>query len=395
MPRPLSSKKSSKKKEVFPIPKATDIDLIRTTIVSNIRNLLLFDLAVETGVAANQLLRLRVSDLDGLGVGDRIPGLSGKQRRNEPASLGPLSHQSFREYLRINLPEPDDLLFKSRKGNGALSLPSASRLVSSWFDQVGLKKMSGFLSLRKTWENHRNHSEAKTLSSFPSEPTYAVKAIQTQTTQELVYKELEQAIVTARIKPGEKLVAEKLAKQMGTSRIPVREAIGRLEARNFLTVQPKRGTTVNELSEKNLNEILEIRLMLELSAAKKAALSATNDTISVLERLNKRYISAQQKQDANKTLSVNREFHFSIYRGADMPILLSMIRNLWDQVSPYYHLMFRQTVSDDPQRGHTYHQKMIHGMASNDSHQVSKWLKIDLVDSTKFVIDVIRSMQVE
>jgi len=301
-------------------------------------------------------------------------------------------------YLQTNRPMADERLFKSRKGDGALSLTSASRLVRSWFDQVGLKGMSGFLSLRKTWEAHNrpsanNHNGNSYLRA--SEPAYSANAIQTPTTQELVYKELERAIVTARIKPGERLVTEELARQMGISRIPIREAIGRLEARNFVTVQPQKGTTVNELSEKNLKEMLEIRLMLEGAAARKAAIAATTDTVSRLELLNRQYISAQQKKDADKTLSVNREFHFSIYHCAHMPILLSMIQNLWDQVSPYYHLMFRQTVFQDPQTGRNYHQKMIDAMAENDPQKVSQWLEIDLVESTEFVVGVMRKIQAE
>jgi DNA-binding GntR family transcriptional regulator len=324
MTRQSFSKK--RQKQVHPIPSSADIDRIRHAIGPNIRDLLLFNLAVETGVAANQLLSLNVKDLAGLNVGEEISVLSGKQGRNEPVVMGQQTHETLQYYLQANRPMADDLLFKSRKGDGALSLPSASRLVRSWFDQVGLKGMSGFLSLRKTWELHSQRPEKRRSSPPVSEPAYSINAIQTPTTQEMVYRELERAIVTARIKPGEKLVAEKLARQMGTSRIPVREAIGRLEARNFLTVQPQKGTTVNELSEKKLKEILEIRLMLERSAARKAAIAANKDTVDDLDRLNRQYIAAQQEKDSDRTLSVNREFHFTIYRGANMPILMSMIR---------------------------------------------------------------------
>lgn len=394
----MTRKSFSKKrqKQAHPIASSTDIDRIRRAIEPNIRDLLLFDSAVETGVTANQLLTLRVKDLAGLNVGEEISVLSGKQGRNERITMGPQTHESFQHYLLMNRPIADDPLFKSRKGNGALSLPSASRLVSSWFDQVGLKGMSGFLSLRKTGKMHRQKpgKEKNGKSSSPvSEPSYSLNSIRTPTTQELVYKELERAIVTARIKPGEQLVTKELARQMGISRIPIREAIGRLEARNFLTVQPKKGTTVNELSEKNLKEILEIRLMLELPAARKAAIAATKNTVGNLERLNNQYISAQQENDADRTLSVNCEFHFTIYRGANMPMLLLMIQNLWNHVSPYYHLMFRQTLFHDPHTGRAYHKKIIEGMAANDPQKVSKWIEIDLSESTDFVINLMRSMQ--
>lgn len=76
-----------------------------------------------------------------------------------------------------------------------------------------------------------------------------------------------------------------------------------------------------------------------------------------------------------------------------MPILLSMIRSLWDQASPYYHLMFRQTIFNDPQTGRGNHQNIIDAMAANDPEKISTWLEIDLIESTEFVIDVMRSIQ--
>ena len=384
---------TERQKYIRPIPSSKDIDRIRRLIRLKLRDLLLFNLAIETGVPASQLLQLRIKDLAGLNVGDEISVLTGKQGRNAPVTMGSETHKSLQDYLLKTHPALNDPLFKSRKGKDALSLPSASRLVSSWFERAGLEGMSGFLSLRKTWETRLRKPKTEKTSPLAPELPYSINSIQTPTTQELVYKELERAIVTARIKPGERLIAEKLAKQMGISTIPIREAIGRLEARNFLTVQPKKGATVNALSEKNLKEILEIRLLLELPAARKAAIVATQETVETIERLNRQYISAQQKNDADRALSANREFHFTIYREANMPILLAMIENLWDQVSPYYHLMFRQTLFQDPQTGIAYHKRIIQGIAANDPRKVSKWFETDLSESTAFVMNVMRTMR--
>ncbi|MCK5516337.1 MAG: FCD domain-containing protein [Desulfobulbaceae bacterium] len=391
-----NSLSKERQKHANPIPGSTEIDRLRQTIGSNTRDLLLFDLAIETGVTANQLLTLHVKDLVNLNVGEEISLLRRRHGHNVPVTVGPHSHKSFQRYLIQNNPPEDDLLFKSRKGNGSLALPSASRLVSGWFKRVGLKGMSGFLSLRKTWESQHKLSEIReNKEPSPSifEPGYSANSIQTPTTQELVYRELEHAIVTARIKPGERLITETLAKQMGISRIPVREAIGRLAARNLLIVHPQKGTTVYGLSEKKLKEILEIRLMIELTAARKATLAAGKNSIETLKGINNQYIEAQKTNDADKILSANRKFHFTIYSNADMPILLSMIKSLWDQASPYYHLMFRQTVSHDPRTGGEYHRKIIDAISENDPEKVSKWLKTDLLASTEFVLGVMRSIK--
>lgn len=388
------SKKISFK--VKPIGNSEDLDRIRELVRSKTRDLLLFDLAVETGAPAKQLLRLKVGDLYKLKVGDRISSLLNKIGQEKPATLGLRSHETFDKFMAQKKPQLGDFLFESRKGNNPLSLSSASRLVTSWFKQTGLNGMNGLLSLRKTWELNQEQVYQKQqviMAEKDGASSYTANSIQTKTAQELVYKELEQAIVKGRLKPGEKLVTGKLARQMGTSRIPVREAIGRLEARNFVKVQPKKGVTVSELSEKNLKEILEIRLLLELEAAIKATLRSNKDTLQRLRKINSHYTDAQTKNDADEALRINEEFHFTIYRQAQMPILFSMIQNLWNQVSPYYHIMFRQTLFHDPKTGSISHKKIIEGMAEKNPLKVSKWLKEDLVDSTNFVIGVMRSIQ--
>ncbi|MBW2592933.1 MAG: GntR family transcriptional regulator, partial [Deltaproteobacteria bacterium] len=250
---------------VNPIPDLQAINRIRALIRSKIRDLLLFDLALETGSPANQLLKLKVRDLIGLSAGDEITALGVKPGRDELITIGPRTHKTFLRYREELNPATEGFLFKSRKGNGPLSISSASRIASRWFEEAGLNGMSGLLSLRKTWEFNQERSPRKQQAMKPArntESTYTANSIRTKTAQELVYKELEQAIIKGQLKPGEKLVTEKLARQMGTSRIPVREAMGRLEARNFIKVQPKKGVTVSELSESNLKEMLEIRLML-------------------------------------------------------------------------------------------------------------------------------------
>lgn len=392
VPPSCSEKMNSK---VKPIDNSQDIDRVRELIRSKTRNLLLFDLAVETGAPAKQLLCLKVGDLYELKVGDRMQTLLNRGSRNKPAVLGSRSHKTFGQFIAEKKRKREDFLFRSRKGNGPLSLSSASRLASGWFKQAGLHGLNGLLSLRKTWELNQDQvflKQQAIKAEKTTETTYVANSIQTKTAQELVYNELEQAIIKGRLKPGEKLITEKLARQMGTSRIPVREAIGRLEARNFVKIQPKKGVRVSELSEKNLKEILKIRLLLELEAAVKATPRTHENTLQKLKKINSEYADAQTKNDADEALRINEKFHFTIYREAQMPILLSMIHNLWKQISPYYHIMFRQTLFNDPRTGSISHKKIIEGMAEKNPLKVSKWLKKDLVDSTDFVIGVMRSI---
>jgi len=375
-----------------------DIERLRSLLNSRPRDLLLFDLAIETGMPAKQLLGLKIKDLHGLEVGEKLPF---PQRKSDPLSSVRMSHrlfQTFGRYLSEVRPALDDYLFKLRKGSGQLSRSSASRMVRGWFNRAGISDMSGFLSLRKTWADQDGTSslknreqEQKILSEKNS--TYRLDTIKAPTVQELVYKKLEQVIVLGHIRPGEQLIAEELARQMGVSRIPVREALGRLEARNFITIKPKKGIVVNQLSIEKLREILEVRLMVELPAANKAAICRSEDTLLSLELLNKQYLSARRNNDADELLRVNKEFHFTIYRESQMPILLTMIENLWNQVSPYYHIMFRQTELNDPLTGINYHERMFEAIKKRNPEEVCRWLRTDLTESTDFVINVFKLIE--
>jgi hypothetical protein len=84
---------------------------------------------VETGIPANQLLQLKVSDLLGVKVGEEIRCLPADKRNNCSVSKGPNTYSSFRRFVEKTNPPPDEYLFKSRKGSGPLSISSASRLV--------------------------------------------------------------------------------------------------------------------------------------------------------------------------------------------------------------------------------------------------------------------------
>ena len=373
-----------------------DIERLRELLNSRPRDLLLFDLAIETGISAKQLLGLKIKDLYGIEVGGKLPFLTGK---SDPRSYVNMSHrlfQTFGRYLSEVKPALNDYIFKSRKGSAPLSRSSASRMVRGWFDKTGISAMSGLSSLRKTWADQHgksslNEKEQEILSGKDS--TYHLDTVKASTLQELVYKKLEHAIVSGHIKPGKQLFAEELARQMGVSRIPVREAFGRLEARNFITIKPQKGAIVNQLSMKKLREILEVRLLVELPAAMKAAVQRSEGTLISLELLNDQYLSARRNNDSDQLLRVNKEFHFTIYRESKIPVLLTIIENLWNQVSPYYHIMFRQTELSDPLTGINYHRKMLEEMRKRNPEEVSRWLRRDITESTDFVINVFKVIE--
>ena len=78
--------------------------------------------------------------------------------------------------------------------------------------------------------------------------------------RDVVYNTLRQAILTGELQPGERLMEIALANRLGVSRTPVREAIRKLELDGLVVMMPRRGAHVAQITEKDLNEVLEVRI---------------------------------------------------------------------------------------------------------------------------------------
>lgn len=81
--------------------------------------------------------------------------------------------------------------------------------------------------------------------------------------RDVVFKTLRKGILTGELKPGERLMEIHLANRLGVSRTPIREAIRKLELDGLVTMIPRRGAEVANITEKNLKDVLEVRQALE------------------------------------------------------------------------------------------------------------------------------------
>ncbi len=362
-----------------PLSASETMARLRRSLKTRPRDLLLFDLAVHTGAKMTALLQLKVKDLAGLQVGDKLPLGQGFPGTPESLVMNESVWGALNVYLNRDALEPQDYLFKSRKGSRPLNLSSVSHMVRRWFEGAGLEASSGARSLRRMGEAvHRGDP-----GLGEEERAGALKPIETATLQETVYKELLRAIVSGRMPPGEKLVIERLARRMQVSPMPVREALRRLEAGGFVTSQTRRSCVVNELSRENLEEILKIRLVLESMAAELAARQRSEKALKRLSVIHQQFV--RLGRDAETANALNREFHHTIYRQARMPILQQVIEGLWDRISPYLIILIRETEEFNLEAFKHYHQKMLEGMRRKDPQTVRQWLEADLTEAARVV----------
>ncbi len=151
-----------------------------------------------------------------------------------------------------------------------------------------------------------------------------------RTMQEIAYDAIRDGILTGRHSPGQRLIAEDLAKELGVSRMPVREALHRLEATGLVAIAPHRGAVVSELSETECVEIYHIRAVLDGLATRLATPHLARVDHTRLAALLEDMEAGVKAENPDRILDVNRAFHVLIWRAARAPRLQELLENLYD-----------------------------------------------------------------
>jgi len=156
-----------------------------------------------------------------------------------------------------------------------------------------------------------------------------------RTTAEQVADVLREAILRGVLRGGQQLQQDVLAAQFGVSRIPVREALRRLDAEGLVTVYPHRGAVVSELSATEVEEIYEIRVPLECLALR---LAIPRLTKADLDRAAAILDEIDQVEEIGRWSELNRSFHMTLYTPANRKRLLSLIATLRANVDRYHRI---------------------------------------------------------
>jgi DNA-binding GntR family transcriptional regulator len=156
---------------------------------------------------------------------------------------------------------------------------------------------------------------------------------------EFVFAALRDAIWDGRFAPGERIPEEEIARSLGVSRTPVREALRRLQERGMLSVGAGRSLVVAELSRQQVLELYAMREILEGSAARFAARHADETEIDVLHHL----LGELEKRGDNPRMlvSLNRRFHRAICEAAHNRYLIATLDGMHDALALLHSNTFR------------------------------------------------------
>lgn len=198
---------------------------------------------------------------------------------------------------------------------------------------------------------------------------------------------LREAILSGRCAGGARLNLDEIARAVGASRMPVREAIRQLAAEGFVTIRPNRGVVVTELTAEDIVELFETRAVLEGLAARVAATRMDADALAELEMLLGRMERSRGTPAA--WLRSHDEFHGTICRWSGRQRLVEQTTLHRRRVEPY--LRVHVGVYDPPELGGSEHSTLIEALRGGDPARAEAAMRHHVELGAAYVVDVLKT----
>ena len=184
------------------------------------------------------------------------------------------------------------------------------------------------------------------------------------TTAQHVLENLRRMILTGELRPAERAHQDEIAATLGVSIAPVREALRVLEQEGQVTYRPRRGYFVTELRLADIDEIYELRRLLEGRAARQALPTLDADALQRIELAAKDCVDAAKAGDIATELEANRRFHFTVLESPDHPHTMRVVRLFWDATEPCRALYYNS--AEARQASAEAHGRIIDAIRRND-----------------------------
>ncbi len=188
-----------------------------------------------------------------------------------------------------------------------------------------------------------------------------------------VTERLRSMIVNGTLDPGSWIDEQKLAEDLGVSRTPFREAMRILASEGLLRIEPRRGCYVNELTEKDLDEIFPLMAMLEGRCAYEAASHITDKDILTLEKLHQKLEKFASLNRIDEYYATNREIHEAIQSLAGNRWLSEMVADLRRMLNLSRHrsLLVRGRIAESNEE----HMAIFKALKNKDAQQAEALMK--------------------
>jgi len=199
-----------------------------------------------------------------------------------------------------------------------------------------------------------------------------------------IFTHLKKAILKGDISPGNRLIENKIARDLDISRTPVREAFHKLEREGLIEQIPQGGYAVTGLTRDDIEDLFGIRSLLESYAAGLAAKNHAQEDLLLLEEKNREFQSCLDQDQLGQLSKINTEFHDILYAMSGRPLLIKMISQIQAQIYRFRNLILKD--KKNAVISSNLHIALVRALKKRDADQVEKLLKKHILRGQKFVL---------
>ncbi|MCB2228254.1 MAG: GntR family transcriptional regulator [Desulfarculaceae bacterium] len=210
----------------------------------------------------------------------------------------------------------------------------------------------------------------------------------TRSVRETIFEAIREEITYGQLSPGERLTEKDLAQRFNASRSTIRECLRLLEGEGLLTYAPNKGYRVSKLSVRQVEEIYDLRRILESYAARLSAEKATKAQVAHLKKLQAGCRKAAAKRDLKEWIHYNSQLHYFFYENCGNENLRLLLETLKRRIYRYQYVTI--AVSDQFQEFLEVHEKIIEACAAQDGRAAEKAMKKHLHQMQSAMLDYLQ-----
>lgn len=207
---------------------------------------------------------------------------------------------------------------------------------------------------------------------------------------DVIFDALREAIVEGTLKDGDLLRQDQIATMFNVSRIPVREALARLEEQGLITNQRYKGAVVSSLSLDEISELFEFRALLEGEVIRQAVDQITDQTLDEAKNFAEEFA---RETDSSRWGALNRQFHYTLYKDCKKPYHLQIIANALDSVSRY--LRAQLVLTSGIERARREHAGILDAAINRDSAEAAARTRDHILGASRSLIEFLEVERAE
>ena len=197
----------------------------------------------------------------------------------------------------------------------------------------------------------------------------------TLTKQQAIYQHLKDRILEGKLPPGQRLIIDDIADDLGLSIIPVREALQLLQAERLVDIRPHAGATVAPVTPENIEEVFVILEGMESMAVRRVAKMMPGDLATTLDKLITQMDAAEKQNDVEKWSDLNMDFHLAISDATGMPWLREITERAlgnWDRIRRHF---FREGSKHRFTEAQNEHHAILKALSKGDADVAEKLVR--------------------